>query len=112
MRFIPGEEKGELLGSDDLLREFDNPYGTAIYCWQDLLSGDNLVIERPSRQPANAEEPIVFVVDEMNRCARRSEACVDRSVSGSRRSARPRTCCEASFPTWQAASCSTSDYRE
>jgi len=47
-----------------LLREFDNPYGTAIYCWQDLLSGDNLVIERPARQPANAEEPTVFVVDD------------------------------------------------
>jgi FixJ family two-component response regulator len=31
---------------------------------QGLLPGEDLVIERPARQPANAEEPIVFVVDD------------------------------------------------
>src|SRR5262249_16380287 len=47
----------------------------------------------------------------MNPCARRSEACFDRSVSRSRRSARPRSFCAASFPPWQAAAWSPSECR-
>jgi len=31
---------------------------------QGFLPGEDVVIERPARQPANAEEPIVFVVDD------------------------------------------------
>jgi FixJ family two-component response regulator len=31
---------------------------------QGLLPGEDVVIERPARQPANAQEPIVFVDDD------------------------------------------------
>src|SRR5262245_62525615 len=45
-------------------RRLDNPCESAIYCWQVLLPGENLVIERPARPLASAEEPTVFVVDD------------------------------------------------
>ena len=37
--------------------------------------------ERPARQPAKAEAPIVFVDDDDEAMRERSQACFDRSVS-------------------------------
>src|SRR5262249_58632267 len=45
-----------------------------------LLSGQDLVIERSSRQPATAEEPIVFVVDD-DESMREALRSLFRSVS-------------------------------
>ncbi len=53
---------------------------SAIYCWQVLLPGENLVIERPARQPATAEAPIVFVVDD-DESLREALRSLFRSVS-------------------------------
>jgi FixJ family two-component response regulator len=69
------------------------------------------VIERPARQPATAEAPIVFVVDD-DESVREALRSLFRSVS-----LRVETFgsaahfLQASFPVWQAASCSTSDCR-
>jgi FixJ family two-component response regulator len=51
-----------------------------LYCWQVLLPGENLVIERPARQPATAEAPIVFVVDD-DESVREALRSLFRSVS-------------------------------
>jgi len=51
-----------------------------MYCWQVLLPGENLVIERPARQPATAEAPIVFVVDD-DESVREALRSLFRSVS-------------------------------
>jgi FixJ family two-component response regulator len=59
---------------------FDNPCENAIYCLQVLLPGENLVIERPARQPATAEAPIVFVVDD-DESVREALRSLFRSVS-------------------------------
>jgi FixJ family two-component response regulator len=47
---------------------------------QDLLPGEDLVIERPARQSANAEEPVVFVVDD-DESMREALRSLFRSVS-------------------------------
>jgi hypothetical protein len=47
---------------------------------QDLLPGEDLVIERPARQSANAEEPVVFVVDDVE-SKREALSILFRSVS-------------------------------
>src|SRR5258705_6040959 len=46
----------------------------------DLLPGEDLVIERPVRQSANAEEPVVFVVDD-DESMREALRSLFRSVS-------------------------------
>src|SRR6516164_5311154 len=59
---------------------FDNPRESAIYCRQVLLPGENPVIERSARQPAAAEAPIVFVVDD-DESVREALRSLFRSVS-------------------------------
>jgi len=59
---------------------FDNPRESAIYCWQVLLPGENPLIERSARQPATAEAPIVFVVDD-DESVREALRSLFRSVS-------------------------------
>src|SRR5947209_15628769 len=51
-----------------------------MYCWHVLLPGENLVMERPARQPATAEAPIVFVVDD-DESVREALRSLFRSVS-------------------------------
>jgi hypothetical protein len=48
--------------------------------------------ERPARQPAKAEAPIVFVDDDDEAMRERSQACFDRSVSRSRQTDKASTC--------------------
>ena len=59
---------------------FDNPRESAIYYRQVLLPGENPVIERSARQPAAAEAPIVFVVDD-DESVREALRSLFRSVS-------------------------------
>jgi FixJ family two-component response regulator len=63
-----------------LVTRFDNPRESAIYCRQVLLPGENPVIERPARQPAAAEAPTVFVVDD-DESVREALRSLFRSVS-------------------------------
>jgi FixJ family two-component response regulator len=68
------------LSGPQFVTRFDNPRESAIYCWQALLSGENPVIERPARQAATAEAPIVFVVDD-DESVREALRSLFRSVS-------------------------------
>src|SRR6266481_999049 len=65
-RFVRGEANTRAAGlsGPQFVTGFDNPCGSAIYCWQVLLPGEDLVIERSARPPATTEQPIVFVVDD------------------------------------------------
>jgi FixJ family two-component response regulator len=63
-----------------MVRPLDNPSGSAIYCWQVPVAGENPVIERSARQPATAEQPIVFVVDD-DESVREALRSLFRSVS-------------------------------
>src|SRR5260370_7600200 len=65
-RFVGEEANAGAAGPSgpQFVTGFDNPRESAIYCWQVLLPGEDPVIERSARQPATAEQPIVFVVDD------------------------------------------------
>ena len=55
-------------------------------CWQVLLPGENLVIERSARQPATTEQPIVFVVDD----GAPAKAEIDRILAATSSDTKPR----------------------
>jgi FixJ family two-component response regulator len=72
-------ERRDRTGAQFVTR-FDNPREGAIYYRQVLLPGENPVIERSARQPATAEAPIVFVVDD-DESVREALRSLFRSVS-------------------------------
>jgi len=83
MRRFVGEEAnagGAGPSGPQFVTGFDNPRESAIYCWQVLLPGEDPVIERSARQPATAEQPIVFVVDD-DESVREALRSLFRSVS-------------------------------
>src|SRR5712691_6357683 len=81
-RFVGGEANAGAAGpsGSQFVTGFDNPRESAIYCRQVLLAGENPVIERSARQPATAEQPIVFVVDD-DESVREALRSLFRSVS-------------------------------
>jgi FixJ family two-component response regulator len=81
-RFVGEEANAGAAGPSgpQFVTGFDNPRESAIYCWQVLLPGEDPVIERSARQPATAEQPIVFVVDD-DESVREALRSLFRSVS-------------------------------
>src|SRR5260370_2283783 len=81
-RFVGEEANAGAAGPSgpQFVTGFDNPRESAIYCWQVLLPGEDPVIERSARQPATAEQPIVFVVDD-DESRREALRSLIRSVS-------------------------------
>src|SRR6266481_5294094 len=81
-RFVGEEANAGAAGPSgpQFVTGFDNPRESAIYCWQVLLPGEDPVIERSARQPATAEQPIVFVVDD-DESVREALRSLLRSVS-------------------------------